>query len=823
MKRVLSLLVCIAFAATGFAQTNLLPNGDLETLTPNFWTPVGDGQAGVTHTWAWEGYDGSEHSFQIEKAGATAGIVGWKSDNNADLYWNNASSDALYNLGFWVKTVGVNTAPATDDAKIGVKYEFYNAGASLGEKTIWIDQTATDMDWTQFTDGLLITPGFEPDEIYVTLFMGKDATGTVYFDNIGCGTDPWSMGIFNSDAEIPEAWLNWASSGDVGYANLDSTNAHSGTWSAMLMELDDLGDEMVFYSEPISAEPSTWYQLSVWVKYTCDSVNADWIPTNITDYKHDYRMNVCFFSHAGDIMKSWSPTGGDRFFYFDEREEDNDWTHYTVLYKTEEDATGLSVRARFNNFTKGTCWYDDFMVEKVELGPNLLPNGDLETLTPNFWTPVGDGQAGVTHTWAWEGYDGSEHSFQIEKAGATAGIVGWKSDNNADLYWNNASSDALYNLGFWVKTVGVNTAPATDDAKIGVKYEFYNAGASLGEKTIWIDQTATDMDWTQFTDGLLITPGFEPDEIYVTLFMGKDATGTVYFDNIGCGTDPWSMGIFNSDAEIPEAWLNWASSGDVGYANLDSTNAHSGTWSAMLMELDDLGDEMVFYSEPISAEPSAWYLLTVWAKREGGTVDPEWLPSNVTDYKHNDRMNFCFFSHAGDILTSWSPTGGDRFFYFDEREADHDWIEYTVKYKTEADATGLSVRARFNNATMGTCWYDDFAVQKITHLTTGVEDPDWESGVMPEHFELHQNFPNPFNPTTQIGYVLAKDGVIELEVYNVMGQRVRTLVNEHRTAGMYKVIWDGLDESGNPVKSGMYFYQLRTADNVVTKRMILVK
>jgi hypothetical protein len=146
-----------------------------------------------------------------------------------------------------------------------------------------------------------------------------------------------------------------------------------------------------------------------------------------------------------------------------------------------------------------------------------------------------------------------------------------------------------------------------------------------------------------------------------------------------------------------------------------------------------------------------------------------------------------------------------------------------VKYQTEEDATGLSVRARFNNMTMGTCWFDDFAVQKITHIATGIEEWDTEDGDIPESFVLEQNYPNPFNPTTQIGYILSKDGFVQLDVYNIMGQHVRSLVNEYRQAGMYKIMWDGKDESGNIVQSGVYLYRLKTTNTVITKRMVFLK
>ncbi|MDH7559535.1 MAG: T9SS type A sorting domain-containing protein [bacterium] len=815
--RTIALFSCLFLALPLLAQTNLLPNGDMEELRPNFWAPFGDNQAGVQCEWAWEGYD-SQHSFKVSKTATTAQPAGWVSENNAKLYWNNAKADRLYSLSFWAKTVGVNTNPATDDGKIGVLFSFYAGGTLLGEQFVTVDQSVANKEWTEYTDGLLIPAGTDPDEMYMKLVMGKDATGTVYFDNIGCGSDPWSMWPFNGDAETPEGWMEWHA-GTEGFANLDNTEKHSGTWSALLRETDDNGDEMVFYSEPIPVEPNTWYKISVWVKRDQGLTNPEWLPSNVTGYRHDSRMNVCFFYHRDPIYTDWNLTGGDQFFYFDERDSSSDWTYYTIISKSQPDAAGLSVRARFNPFTKGFCWYDDFTIEKLELGPNLLPNGDMEELRPNFWAPFGDNQAGVQCEWAWEGYD-SQHSFKVSKTATTAQPAGWVSENNAKLYWNNAKADRLYSLSFWAKTVGVNTNPATDDGKIGVLFSFYAGGTLLGEQFVTVDQSVANKEWTEYTDGLLIPAGTDPDEMYMKLVMGKDATGTVYFDNIGCGSDPWSMWPFNGDAETPEGWMEWHA-GTEGFANLDNTEKHSGTWSALLRETDDNGDEMVFYSEPIPVEPNTWYKISVWVKRDQGLTNPEWLPSNVTGYRHDSRMNVCFFYHRDPIYTDWNLTGGDQFFYFDERDSSSDWTYYTIISKSQPDAAGLSVRARFNPFTKGFCWYDDFTVQKVTLLPTAVEQFQPLAGhQLPKQHELLQNYPNPFNPSTTIEYTVPRDGQVTLEVYNVLGQKVATLVDGFRLAGRYTVVWDGTDTFGKQVPSGMYVYKLNGS---ITRKMMLVK
>src|SRR4030042_6136336 len=249
------------------------------------------------------------HSLKVMKNQATAEAVGWVSDNNADLYWNNAGADLLYNLSFRAKTEGANTNPANDDAAIGVLFSFYGGGVLLAEKWVPVDQTAASTDWTEYTDGLLVPAGVEPDEMIMKLLMGKEATGTVWFDNIGCGSDPWTMWPFNGDAETPVGWMNWAD-GTGGFAKLDDTEAYEGTWSALLRETDDNGDEMVFYSEPVEVMPNSFYAISVWVKRDSGLTNEEWIPSNATGEFRDKRMNVCFFYPLDPMDKAWDLTGG---------------------------------------------------------------------------------------------------------------------------------------------------------------------------------------------------------------------------------------------------------------------------------------------------------------------------------------------------------------------------------------------------------------------------------------------------------------------------------------------------------------------------------
>jgi hypothetical protein len=94
---------------------------------------------------------------------------------------------------------------------------------------------------------------------------------------------------------------------------------------------------------------------------------------------------------------------------------------------------------------------------------------------------------------------------------------------------------------------------------------------------------------------------------------------------------------------------------------------------------------------------------------------------------------------------------------------------------------------------------------------------------LPEALALSQNYPNPFNMTTEIAFALSERGEILLDIYNVLGRRIRTLASGSFDAGFYTISWDGRDESGESLSSGMYFYSLRVGDKNLTKKMILLK
>jgi len=594
-----------------------------------------------------------------------------------------------------------------------------------------------------------------------------------------------------------------------------------------LEENDSNDDEMVFYSEPVPAEAGKWYKIGVWVKNENLNTDTTWMATNVTPERDNNRAGITFFFHKAPIETNWDLVGGDQFFYIDQRtgKENQDWTHYSVVAQAPEEAAGVSMRARFTSFPTGKAWYDDFTIEEIEPGSNLLTNGDIETITPNFWEKLnGDAECIWASDTASASWANSRRSLKIVKNAASSDVIGWRSVNNAKLYWNNAGNAGAdtYDLSFAAKTEGVNINPANDDARIGVMYKFYANNALLAEKFVPVDQSVSAVNFTDYSDALYVSG--TPDEVYVELIMGKDATGTVWFDNIGCNTNSgWTMGVFNGDCEIPTGWMNWSS--DNGFANFVSDTAHSGTHSVLLEENDSNDDEMVFYSEPVPAEAGKWYLVSGWTKTEGINTADGMFASNVTPDRDNDRIGYTFFFHKAPIETNWDLVGGDQFFYIDQRTGmeNQDWTQLMAIAQAPEEAAGVSVRARFTSFPTGKVWYDDFSIQEVTILLTSIEDYGRKGVNVATEYMLQNNYPNPFNPLTKIEYYVPKAGNISLVVYNVTGQKVRTLAEGQHMKGVFQAIWDGRDDFGNMLSSGMYFYQLKGTNAVITKKMTFLK
>ncbi len=165
------------------------------------------------------------------------------------------------------------------------------------------------------------------------------------------------------------------------------------------------------------------------------------------------------------------------------------------------------------------------------------------------------------------------------------------------------------------------------------------------------------------------------------------------------------------------------------------------------------------------------------------------------------------------IVLKYSPDGN----LLNAKTWGHSAEDQTLDIEIQGDLMYLTGKSKSFNAT------DDFDAYLLKiNLVSQLTAID-EQLIEPGTFLLEQNYPNPFNPTTHIGFRISDFGMVDLKIYDVSGRLVATLINENRPAGEYSVVWNGTDDSGKKVSSGIYIYRLKSGDFYEAKRMVLLR
>ena len=148
---------------------------------------------------------------------------------------------------------------------------------------------------------------------------------------------------------------------------------------------------------------------------------------------------------------------------------------------------------------------------------------------------------------------------------------------------------------------------------------------------------------------------------------------------------------------------------------------------------------------------------------------------------------------------------------------DYDGPPYDFSYSTSA----ASYTAAAGGFPLGDLnWFPDKKAEWEEWVQSEVEESPQSA---PSDFRLEQNYPNPFNPSTTIKYSLSKANQVSLEVYNILGQKVRTLVDKRQVAGSHIVKWDGTDDFGSLLSGGVYFYRLKVVNETLMNKMVFIK
>jgi len=167
-------------------------------------------------------------------------------------------------------------------------------------------------------------------------------------------------------------------------------------------------------------------------------------------------------------------------------------------------------------------------------------------------------------------------------------------------------------------------------------------------------------------------------------------------------------------------------------------------------------------------------------------------------------------------------------------EGEYMWDSTDVLFSTRVNAYGGGLIVSDHNGGFIAVWmesiYGIWAQQVSTNGNLGevLLKIDETANSIPDQYQLFQNYPNPFNSHTTLSYILETNSQVSLNIYNIRGQLINTLVDQFQQKGSYEVIWDGIGVAGEPVSSGIYFYELKNStppkfDNSKIRKMILIK
>ena len=456
--------------------------------------------------------------------------------------------------------------------------------------------------------------------------------------------------------------------------------------------------------------------------------------------------------------------------------------------------------------------------------------GSFEQDLPSYWTK-GAEPSGATLSWATDEFRSMGKTLKIEK-GTTSEAAMWESENMVDMWSEKHRASADIKFGMYYMTSGVNTNPANDDEKWKVSFTFQDsAGGEIGVITFDIDQSVpSTTGWVADTTDI----GFFslPEDSWTTIIRfigGKDATGTVWTDDyIFVGRGGWAGQDWNTQVGVPTGWYYWmppigGNDGilNSGFENTIVTDAesHSGIYSLKydLPEGRETRDGFVATRkfELDDAQAGNWIGISVWVKGmnlnpdSAASVGQQWSIALSATYHSTMGNNEGFNQYANSDQIALDFLGATSF----------DWTQFQVNVRVPDNPGGeekaISVRLHVLTRFEGTVWMDDL---EITVAPSSAEDE-----FLPVTHNLFQNYPNPFNPSTIISYAIPNVSYVSLKIYDVLGREVKTLVNSEQPIGIHSVQWNGDNNYGNKVSSGIYLYKIVAGNFIMTKKMLLLE
>ncbi len=393
--------------------------------------------------------------------------------------------------------------------------------------------------------------------------------------------------------------------------------------------------------------------------------------------------------------------------------------------------------------------------------------------------------------------------------GSNYGVYTWYDTANANYYveWyhvNQRNTSAVETFQMIITDAAFHTT-ITGDAEITYQYNtILNNDVSENYATVGFESW-DELTGLQYTDDNIYTPGAPPLAaglaIKITTNTGRG--GIVGSVNLNNGGNNQNVNVRTSDGEHRltardgSYWLRNVPPGIVSVTA--EANGYLPSTIDSITVAQNVTVKEVNFNLTLCPTPSA----VIASEGLGDRIEINWTFSGHSDFAGYNVYRGSWENGQYTKLNS-QPISTTSFTDNVVPDSNVYWYYVTATYAGQ----GWTAESFASNRDSG-------SLARIT----GIDD---KLAQIPTQFSLSQNYPNPFNPTTTISYGLPKTAKVKIDVFNLMGQKVRTLVNEQQGAGYKTIVWDGNDNSGNSVSSGVYFYRIDAGDyNAVHKMMML--
>ena len=644
-----------------------------------------------------------------------------------------------------------------------------------------INKYTGDYEQTWFVDGLYNSNPADSIEWIAGItvndagefFVTSDSTGIIR--KIALYND----GMWETLASYPTPYF-----GQTGTISWDAY--HQGFW---LSHLHD--PEAPFYFTDTTFQPVTAFPKLNPFNATIGVVPTDTLWLGNTPYVTivDGRLSVCDWLSADLTLGTVAPGGMTNVtLTVDPSNLDpGNYTCYLTFHSNDPYNASITVPVKLTVESSGVY----YLKWLGTLGGN---SSEAFAISANGRYVVGRSftASGERHAYRWDLY-----TEVMEDLGTLGGDV---SDARG------ISADGRYVVGF-TKNINNQTRAFRWDAQTGTMEDL---GTLAGNYSKAFDISA---------DGRYVVGASTVIGSWTRAFRWDAQTGTMQELGTLGGAESWAYAISDDGRYV------------VGVSETATGSYHAFRWDEQTGVMQDLGTLGGSLSEAHGISANGDYVVGIstipsgegrafrWSEHTGTMLDLGTLGvgSYARDISGDGRYVFGSFQNAN---------SENRAFRWNERTGGMEDLNVTFATllndsSTLTHAMGVTPGTRFivgkgfNAATGREEAYILDTLSIVTSIRTATE--------IPKRFALFQNYPNPFNPSTTIEYQLSVAGEVTLRIYDILGRQVRELVNERQKSGYYKAIWDGTNDAGLSVASGVYLYRLKAGDYTAVRKMVLLR